>query len=271
MKKITAFLVVLIMTMVPLMATGHKDSLTDGSRVEDGYVLVRGGTFQMGSNSGYNNEKPVHSVTVSSFYISKYEVTQKEYKSLMGSNPSHASFGIGDNNPVYRVSWYDAVEYCNELSRKEGLTPAYSGSGDDIKFNFNANGYRLPTEAEWEYAARGGNSSLEYTYSGSNSIDSVAWYSGNSGIKTHPVGGKQANELGLYDMSGNVWEWCWDRYESYSSGSQTDPTGKSSGSYRVIRGGCWGNNVSAFHLANRFDYSPVAQDGRIGFRVVRRS
>ena len=131
-------------------------------------------------------------------------------------------------DPVICVSWYDAVDYCNWLSRKDGLLPAYSRGGNSIQCNFSANGYRLPTEAEWEYAATGGSSSRGYTYSGSNTIGNVAWYSGNSGLKPHPVGGKQANELGLYDMSGNVWEWCWDWYGDYPSRSQTDPTGVSS-------------------------------------------
>ncbi|MCK5197300.1 MAG: formylglycine-generating enzyme family protein [Spirochaetales bacterium] len=233
-------------------------------------VVVEGGTFQMESTSGDGDEKPVHSVTGSSFYMSKYEVTQAEYKAVMGKNPSDTSRGIGDNYPVNKVSWNEAVEYCNKLSRKEGLTPVYSGSGDNIKMNINANGYRLPTEAEWEYAAMGGTSTSSATYAGSNNIGSVAWYTDNSRGKTHPVGGKQANELGLYDMSGNVWEWCWDWYGGYSGGSQSDPTGKSSGSSRVHRGGGWSLYASICRSANRDSFSPSFRFSNLGFRLVRR-
>jgi formylglycine-generating enzyme required for sulfatase activity len=233
-------------------------------------IRVEGGTFRMGSNNGDNDERPVHSVTVSSFYIGKYEVTQKEYEAIMGSNPSDTYKGIGDNYPVNEVSWYDAVAYCNALSRKEGLTPCYNGSGDSIRCNFSANGYRLPTEAEWEFAARGGNSSRGYTYSGSNNVGSVAWYDSNSGNKTHPVGQKQANELGLYDMSGNVYEWCWDWCGGYSSGSQTDPTGPSSGSYRINRGGSWTYYGRTCRSAYRSHYYPSNRNYYLGFRVVRR-
>ncbi|MBA7547094.1 Formylglycine-generating enzyme [subsurface metagenome] len=248
------------------------------AKVDSNLVLARGGSFRMGS-SEYDIEKPVHSVTVSSFYMGKYEVTQKEWREVMGSgvrqqrdkaNPDWPLRGEGDNNPMYYVSWNEAVEYCNKLSRKEGLTPCYSGSGNSRRCNFSASGYRLPTEAEWEYAARGGNSSRGYTYAGGNSISSLGWYDDNSNSKTHPVGQKKANELGLYDMSGNVWEWCWDWKGSYSSGSRTDPTGPSSGSHRMIRGGGWDRGSRACRSANRLFSTPSRRGGSLGFRVVRR-
>ena len=216
-------------------------------------VIVEGGSFSMGSDSGESDEKPVHRVTVSSFIIGKYEVTQKEWKEVMGNNPSQF---MGDDLPVERVTWYDVVDYCNKRSLKEGLTPCYSGSGNSIVCNWNANGYRLPTEAEWEYAARGGKQSKGYTYSGSNDIGSVAWYNGNSSNATHAVGTKAANELGLYDMSGNVWEWCWDWYASYPSGLQNNPAGASYGSSRVLRGGGWNGNDCSCRVSNRDGSGP---------------
>ena len=246
-------------TPAPVQAAAPPQNPVSGNMVR-----INGGTFQMGSNNGDSDEKPVHTVTVSSFYMGKYEVTQKEWTAVMGSNPS--SF-TGDNLPVENVSWYSAVEYCNKRSQREGLTPAYTVSGTNVTWNKNANGYRLPTEAEWEYAAKGGNGSPgNYTYAGSNNADEVAWYSGS---KTQNVGTKKPNGLGLYDMSGNVWEWCWDWYGSYSSAAQTDPAGASSGSTRVLRGGSWGRTAEYVRSASRGDYYPSDWILNIGFRVVR--
>jgi formylglycine-generating enzyme required for sulfatase activity len=230
-------------------------------------VRVEGGSFQMGSNNGDSDEKPVHTVTVKSFYMGKTEVTQKEWVEIMGTNPSRFK---GDTLPVESVSWFEAVEYCNRRSLKEGLTPAYRGSDNSIICDFSASGYRLPTEAEWEYAAKGGNKDLmTFTYSGGNSPDGVAWYNGNSGSTTHPVGTKQPNSLGLYDMSGNVWEWCWDWYGAYSTGNQTDPRGASSGSARVYRGGSWFHTAAGARSAFRNCYTPSDRDYFLGFRLVR--
>ena len=236
--------------------------------VPDGYVLVEGGTFRMGSTDGDSDEKPVHSVTVGSFYMKATEVTQKEWREVMGSNPFAFE---GDDRPVESVSWFDAVKYCNALSKKEGRTPVYRINGNSVTANWNADGYRLPTEAEWEYAARGGKSSKRYKYSGSNSVGSVGWYDDNSGSKTNSVGQKQANELGLYDMSGNVLEWCWDWYGDYSSGQQTDPIGPSSGSRRVYRGGSWYNDGGRLRSADRYGYSPGDSSSYHGFRPVLRT
>ena len=248
--------------------TPRQTAQSNSTSSNDSMVFVKGGSFRMGSNSGDSDEKPIHTVTVSDFYIGKYEVTQEDWQAVMGNNPSYLK---GDNNPVEKVSWFDAVEYCNKLSQKEGLTKCYSGSGDNIQCNFNANGYRLPTEAEWEYAARGGSLSKGYTYSGSNNIGDVAWYDSNSGNKTHPIGQKTQNELGIYDMTGNVWEWCWDWKGSYSSGSQTNPKGASRSSNRVLRGGSWRYNASFCRVAYRINYYPDYRHDYIGFRVVRSS
>ncbi len=184
---------------------------------------VQGGTFTMGAtpeqgDDAGNGEKPAHEVTVSDFYMGDTEVTQELWKAVMGSNPSLFK---GSDLPVEFVSWDDCQEFIQKLNALTGRT------------------FRLPTEAEWEYAARGGNKSMGYKYAGSNDIDEVAWYGGNSGGKTHPVKGKMPNELGLYDMAGNVYEWCQDWYGDYSSNAQTNPQGAGKGSFRVLRGGSW--------------------------------
>ena len=212
----------------------------------------------------YNDEGPQHSVTVSSFYMGKYPVTQKEYQAVMGSNPSRFN---GDNLPVEQVTWFDAVNYCNRLSQKEGLTPAYTINGENVTWNSNASGYRLPTEAEWEYACRAGTTTAYNT--GANISDNTGWYDTNSGDKTHPVGQKAANAWGLYDMHGNVNEWCWDWFGAYSTGAQTDPKGASSGSGRVIRGGGWIDNAKFLRSADRLNAAPSNRRGSIGFRLVR--
>jgi len=234
-------------------------------------VSVTGGTFDMGSTSGYSDEEPVHSVTVSGFSISTTEVTQGLYEEVMGSNPA-SSFGVGDTYPVYNVSWYDAVDFCNALSDLEGFDRCYTVNGTDVTCDFTRNGYRLPTEAEWEFAARGGNASNWYTYAGSDTVGDVAWYWYNSNSATHPVGTKAPNELGLYDMSGNLWEWCWDWYDAYyyDVSPSSGPAGPSSGSYRVKRGGSWHYIAAYCRSASRLYGSPSYGISSIGFRVARR-
>ncbi len=215
-------------------------------------VYVSGGTFTMGATSeqgsdASNNEKPAHSVTLSGYYIGKYEVTQELWNAVMGSNLSYFK---GDNLPVC-VSWNDVQEFLRKLNAMTGKN------------------YRLPTEAEWEFAARGGNSSRGYKYSGSNNIDDVAWYNGNSGDRTHAVGTKSPNELGIYDMSGNVWEWCQDWYgRSYSSSSQRNPKGPNSGPNRVIRGGGWLYSARNCRVSCRDYYSPNCWCNYLGFRLA---
>ncbi len=264
----------------------NQESAAHFGWTPDNMVLVERGSFQMGSNDGDSDEKPVHPVTVSSFWIGKYEVTQAEWQEVMGSNPSNWK---GDRLPVEQVSWYDAVSYCNKRSIQEGLQPCYtiSGSTDPANWgavptssnatwnaaicDWSANGYRLPTEAEWEYAARGGKHSKGYKYSGSNDISSVAWYDGNSSAKTHEVGTKTANELGIHDMSGNVWEWCGDRYDKryYSKSPGSDPVGAGSGSFRVLRGGSWYGNDNYCRVAYRLNGNPVFRGSNLGLRLAR--
>ena len=226
-------------------------------------VYVEGGTFTMGATSeqgsdASSDEIPTHTVTLSSYYIAECEVTQAQWQKIMGTTLSEqkskagaiSTCGVGDNYPMYYVNWTEAQEFCTKLSQLTGKT------------------YVLPTEAQWEYAARGGNKSQGYTYSGSNTIGNVAWYYDNSSSATHPVKQKSANELGLYDMSGNVWEWCSDWYGSYSSSAQTNPTGPSSDKHRVRRGGSWYINASYCRVANRGSGAPSNRCSYDGFRVV---
>ncbi|MDD6744895.1 MAG: formylglycine-generating enzyme family protein [Bacteroidales bacterium] len=226
----------------------HPDILAE---VMKDMVLVEGGTFIMGATAEqkkpYKYEKPKHQVTLSSFYISKYEVTQSLWKAVMGSNPSEWQ---GDNLPVENVSWNDCQEFIKKLNAMTGKD------------------FRLPTEAEWEFAARGGNRSQGYQYSGSKNLDDVAWFYDNSYKQTHPVGTKAPNELGIYDMSGNVREWCQDWYGSYSSNVQTNPTGPSSGSYRVIRGGYWDYGAGGCRMAYRDSCTPDYGAGSDGLRLA---
>ena len=203
----------------------------------------------------YDWEKPAHEVTVSSFYIGKYEVTQKEWVAIMDNNPSHfrpLQFFIprGNDFPVERVCWADVQEFITKLNAITGKK------------------FRLLTEAEWEYAARGGNRSKNYKYSGSDHIDEVAWYSENSDATTHAVGTKQPNELGIYDMTGNVWEWCNDWYGIYTEEAQTNPQGPTKGSYRIVRGGGWNNDAENHRIFHRnIDYQGSLFNG-LGFRIA---
>ena len=214
-------------------------------------VEVRGGTFRMGATSEQGSdadsyERPVHSVTLSSYYIGKTEVTQALWKAVMGNNPSEFK---GDNLPVERVSWNDCQEFVRKLNALTGQN------------------FRLPTEAEWEFACRGGNNSRGYKYSGSNYIFNVAWYTDNSRGETHPVATKLPNELGIYDMSGNVWEWCSDWYGGYTSVAQTNPKGPYDGWRRVCRSSCWFSDVRNCRSSVRFSVAPEASGDPLGLRL----
>ena len=216
-------------------------------------IAVEGGTFQMGATSEqgsdyWDDELPVHSVTLSSYSIGETEVTQELWTAVMGSNPSN--FSGYPKRPVECVSWNDCQTFITKLNQLTGKS------------------FRLPTEAEWEYAARGGNKSEGYKYSGSNTIGDVAWYWDNSSERTYDVKTKAANELGIYDMSGNVWEWCQDWYGSYSSSSQTNPTGPATGSVRVLRGGGWFNGARRCRVSYRFNYYPDFNNSYYGFRLA---
>jgi formylglycine-generating enzyme required for sulfatase activity len=270
------FLIFLLLAMIAVSACSQKK--------QDRFVFVKGGSF-LNTKSNYYGED----VIISGFFMGKYEVTQKEWVEVMGSNPSNF---IGDSLPVQMVNWYDCIEYCNKRSIKEGFEPYYNidknkkdsnnlSEYDDLKWTVTiktkANGYRLPTEAEWEYAAGGGQKSKNYIYSGSNTGDEVAWYWRNAGdeylsgdwlwpvieannTKAKSAGTMKPNELGFYDMSGNVREWCWDWYAD---------TAINSGSYRIWRGGGWIGDISSCELTYRGKFEANGKGPDQGLRVCR--
>ena len=252
-------------------SSGSSISTTSGSDFTENTFginmkmkYVQGGSFMMGCTSEQgddcnSDEKTLRRVTVSDYYIGVFEVTQGQWEKVMGTSvtqqrnkkdPSLSLAGTGSDYPMYYVSWEEAMAFCRELSRQTGKT------------------YTLPTEAQWEYAARGGSQPDGSKYSGSYSVDAVAWYDGNSNSSTHPVGTKRPNALGLYDMSGNVWEWCLDWYGDYRDYDTENPTGASSGSRRVLRGGSWRHNAQTCRVSYRNYNSPGNRFSSYGFRVV---
>ena len=287
MKKI-----IILNLMVWLIVSGLA------AQQSNNMVRINGGTFTMGSPAnerGRYDDEIQHQVTVSSFYMGKYQVTQKEYREVMGVNPSVFK---GDNLPVENVTWFDAVEYCNKLSQKEGLTPVYTITGRTpaagypitaatVTANWNNNGYRLPTEAEWEYACRAGTTTRYWSGNDETSLAGKAnvadltlkeifgddleyWVNIRDGFAgTSPVGSFSANPWGLYDMHGNVFEWCWDWYGYYANEAQINPRGAVSGVCRVIRGGSWSYDGQYLRSAYRGVDDPDGRDDGLGFRLVR--
>ena len=326
MKKITViFLSIFCLVIVLAVTLAFSACASSAGRINPAkpewsselapeMVLVPGGSFRMGSENKLDiYARPVHTVSLNGFHISRYQVTQKQYHAVMGYNPSQfqgeslpKGVASGGVLPVEMVSWFDVVEFCNKLSELEGLIPVYTIANRipkngypirsaEISADWSANGYRLPTEAEWEYAAKDANNiGFYFTYSGSDSPNLVAWYHRyrtqeipadtsfdytfweNVGwdkdaemIRTYPVGSKQPNRLGIYDMSGNVWEWCWDWFDEYLDLTEADPKGPPSGVYRVRRGGSSFSDLVGTRVAYRENLLPLYYNSMTGFRVVR--
>lgn len=248
---------------------------------------IPGGIFQRDSTQS-------NCSTVAAFHISEKEITRSQFTAITGlPDPSRTIYSTGYNDPVQQTNWYHALVFCNRLSIGEGLTPVYTVNGSTnpsswggvpitnstiwnaATMDFSANGYRLPTEMEWMWAAMGaanGTTGYLKAFSGSNgtnAMGSFAWTASNSSNSTHPVGTKMANELGIYDMTGNVWEWCWDWYGTYPAGAIQDYTGVASGGGRVLRGGSWGTLGTTAPIDYRYNTSPYFRESSIGFRVVR--
>lgn len=262
----------------------------DFALVKGGKIAMRTDLMQRKNNPGCNEE---YEVTVNDFYMCVHEVTQKEWTEIMGNNPSHEK---SDNYPVNIVNWYDAILYCNKRSVKEGLTPCYtiSDSKQTIEYrvpvegtvmreeidvvicDWNANGYRLPTEAEWEYAARAGGKEATF-FAGSDNIDEVAWYYKYIGATIHDVMKKKPNSLGIYDMSGNVGEWCWDWSDDYNFDDTDNPKGPEKGIEKIYRGGGWDSEVweqsfdEECSVSKRYAWKPTWKNDNLGFRVARNS
>ncbi len=245
----------------------------------EGFVLVPAGEFTMGAPESETwsspHERPQHAVTLSdSFTICEVEVTQTLWQEVTGANPS-AFPGCGDC-PVENITWFEALEFCNTLSARDGLEPAYQISGDQVTWDTEADGYRLPTEAEWEYACRAGSltafandlPNLDQDCDDPN-LDGLGWYCGNSDFRPRPVGMKESNAWGLYDLHGNVWEWCWDWYANYGSAAVTDPTGPEVGFFRLVRGGSWSVGAASCRSASRYQLNPERSFNDVGLRRVR--
>ncbi|GAB1443529.1 hypothetical protein MASR2M39_23700 [Ignavibacteriales bacterium] len=282
MQKVKFILFVLMLSVVVLEAQQTK-----GLAKLPEMVPVSGGSFMMGCTAEQSDcdadESPMVEVKVNDFYIGIFEVTQDLWEEVMDKNPSKFS---GGSLPVESISWYEAIEFCNKLSVMKGLDPVYKidkstidqnnkNEYDKLKwtveFDPHANGFRLPTEAEWELAARSGDfrAGTQTLYSGSDEIGDVAWYYDNSGNETKSVGSKSPNGLGIYDMSGNVWEWCWSWKDSYSSGSISEPGGPASGTGRVYRGGSWFSEAKYCRVSPRGSDNPEYRDSGIGLRLAR--
>jgi sulfatase modifying factor 1 len=273
MKK--SYLFITLLTTTLFCATqGHAQKLLNTDMVK-----VEGGAYLMGSKDGdkgaQNDEQKQHEVKINSFEISKFEVTVWQWKKFVKATkskmPEAPTWGWKDNFPMNQITWEQAISYCNWLSKSEKLQPVYFKNGPNYICDFKANGYRLPTEAEWEFAAKGGKLSKETKYSGGDNANQIAWHKSNSNGTPHTIGTKMPNELGIYDMSGNLWEWCWDWYNEdyYKTENINNPIGPEMGEKRTVRGGSWDSNFDYLRPANRISTYPDKTHQFYGFRIAK--
>lgn len=270
----------LVLLVASILATGFVQD----SDAWPEMVKIEGGSFMLGADKrdmqAEKDEKPQNKVSVDAFYMSKYEVTVWEWKQYVKANklqmPPKQEWGWNDAFPITNVTWEDAIAYCNWLSKKHGYNPAYSRRGPILTCNFDSDGYRLPTEAEWEFAAKGGNKSKGFKYVGGDNPDRMSWYVDNSERRPHVYGTRYPNELGLHDLNGNVWEWCWDKYDELyyqdiknGSAPASNPTGALSGEKRIVKGGSWDSKLSFLRPTNKVATLPGNTYEFYGFRVVR--
>lgn len=260
----------LFLAALPLLAVSCSDDDDDAFELD--MLLVPAGSFTMGDARGIyeKNERPARTVSLDAFYMGSTEVTQAQYQDVMGTNPSSSK---GTKQPVEKVTWYDALHFCNALSEREGLQPVYADIDGNLTADFSVNGFRLPTEAEWEYACRAGTSSTYYTGETMQDLLRCAWFSGNADGQPGDVGRLEANDFGLHDMHGNVFEWCWDWYSPnyYAEGENDNPRGPEGGKERVCRGGSWFVYEYGCRSAFRSMLDPELSGIDIGFRVVRKA
>ncbi len=264
------FLLALLLFTGTVLFTACSDDDDGDGPAGSTMALIPAGNFEMGDAAASNepNERPSRTVSLSPFYMGKTEVSQELYQSVMGENPSHTK---GDSRPVENITWYEALEFCNALSRRDGYTEVYTDITGNLNADFTADGYRLPTEAEWEYACRAGTSTAYYTGPSKADLEKAGWYSGNANGTTHDVRGLQANSHDLYDMHGNVFEWCWDRYAAdyYQQGVNNNPLGPESGEERVCRGGSYFVFEYGCRSTFRSMLAPQYKSRDIGIRLVR--
>jgi formylglycine-generating enzyme len=275
MKYIT-FCIYLLITLATSAQPKTTKSLKKSPPIDmSQFVLIESGDYQMGAAISHEaHETPLHQVRVPAYYIARTELTLADYDRYCDSthSPKPSDNGWGrDKHPACNVSWLDAIKYCNWLSKQQKVSPAYRIQGDTITWIDTAYGYRLPTEAEWEYAARGGKASKTTVYAGGEKPDGLAWYKANSNNQSQVVATKTANELGLYDMNGNLWEWCWDIYDaSYYQHSPLDhPHGAETGAYRVMRGGAFYNEAEYITVSTRQYHGAAFKQTSVGFRLAR--
>lgn len=276
MKRYFVSTLIVCLTLSLSFAQKSKSAVVKRAPIDTSkFVLVEGGTYKMGSDKPVEpHEAPVHEVTVKSFYLAKTEVTFEELDKFCNEtkrDTSNSGLWGRSKQAAMNLTWLDAVAYCNWLSEKEKLSKCYLINGTEVKYLDTSKGYRLPTEAEWEFAARGGNKSKGNFFAGSDVINEVAWFKGNSNDSPHLVAQKKPNELGLFDMTGNMWEWVWDWYagDYYKTSPNANPTGAETGNYRIMRGGAFYNDGTYANVYTRQNASPNFKQNSVGFRVAR--